>query len=99
MGGDEFVELRQDRVVPTGGEVGVDPVLERAQAQLLQPGNGGGRELGGRRVGERRPTPQPSASRSVRPAWRGSRASSSRPVAARDWKRTASTASGSSASR
>jgi hypothetical protein len=40
-----------------------------------------------------------SGQQAVRPACRGSRASSSRPVAARAWKRTASTASGSRANR
>jgi hypothetical protein len=58
VGGDQLVELRHRRVVVAGGQVGVDPVLQRAQAQLLQPRHRGGREPGGSHVGQRRPPPQ-----------------------------------------
>jgi len=36
---DEALELRYELAVPPEREVGVDPVFERGQSQLLEPGD------------------------------------------------------------
>ena len=56
--GDEGLELGDERRMPAEREVGVDPLLERREAQLLEPlaGRGGERLVG--EVGERRPAPE-----------------------------------------
>lgn len=47
--GDELLQLADDVRVPAEGEIGLDPPLERGQAQLLEPGD---RRLRERLVGE-----------------------------------------------
>ena len=44
--------------MPTEREVGLDPLLERGEAQLVEPLDGGARERLVGEVGERRPAPQ-----------------------------------------
>ena len=58
MLGDERVELADQLRVPARGEIGVDPLLERRPAQLLEPRDLGLRERLVGEVGERRAAPQ-----------------------------------------
>ena len=55
---DEALELRDELAVPGEREVGVDPVLERGQSQLLEPRDLRLRERLPREVGERCAPPQ-----------------------------------------
>ena len=55
---DELLELLDDRVMPAQGEVGLDPLLERREVQLLEPGDVVlGKRLVGE-LGERRAAPE-----------------------------------------
>ncbi len=57
--GDEPLELPDQLGVPAQGQIGLDPLLERVQAQLLEPGDLALDELLVAEVGERRAAPQP----------------------------------------
>ena len=91
---DERLELADDVAVPPELEVGLDPLLERGDAKLLQPSDLGLRELLERELGERGPTPELERSRSA-PALRGG---SPRICTSRS-NRCASTFSGRTAAR
>ena len=54
----EALELGDELAVPREREVSVDPVLERGQAQLLEPRDLRVREGLRRQIRERRPSPQ-----------------------------------------
>ena len=56
--GDERLELGHERRVPAERELGLDPLLERREPQLLEPLDGRARERLVREVGERRPAPE-----------------------------------------
>jgi hypothetical protein len=56
--GDERLELGHEIGVTAGGEIGVDPLLERGDPHLLHPRDLGLGESLVREVGERRPAPQ-----------------------------------------
>ena len=58
MLGDEGLELGDERRVPAEREVGLDPLLERREPQLLEPLDGRARERLVGEVGERRPAPE-----------------------------------------
>src|SRR5581483_12332134 len=58
LAGDERLELAGEVLVPPEREVGVEPPLERVQAQLLEPRALRRRERLGRELRERRPAPQ-----------------------------------------
>src|SRR5439155_16490339 len=55
---DERLELEHELGVPAQGEVGLDSLLERDGAELLEPGDLGLRERLVRKVGECRTAPQ-----------------------------------------
>ena len=52
------LELAHERRVPPEHELGVDPLLERREAKLLEPLDGRSGELLVGEVGERRPAPE-----------------------------------------
>src|SRR5207247_781371 len=57
--GDQGLELADRLVVPPERDVGVDPLLERSEAKILQPAD---LRLGERlvsEIGQRRPPPEP----------------------------------------
>jgi hypothetical protein len=56
--GDELVQLGDQVVAGAHGEVGLDAVLDGAQAQRLEPDGGRLGEARSGRVGQRRPAPQ-----------------------------------------
>ena len=58
MLGDERLELADQLGVAAAGQIGVDPLLERRQPQLLETGDLGLRERLVGEVGERRPAPK-----------------------------------------
>ena len=58
MGGDEPLEIRDDRLVASRGQLGVDEQLGRLEASVLQSGDLDSRERRLRQIGERRATPQ-----------------------------------------
>ena len=58
MGGDELLQLADDVRMPAEGEIGLDPALERGQAQLLEPLDRRLRERLVGEVGERWPAPE-----------------------------------------
>jgi len=58
MAGDQLLELGHQPVGGAGGQVGLDPVLERLQAQPVQAGDGRSGEGGRGRIGQGRAPPQ-----------------------------------------
>ena len=58
MGGDQLLELDDHTLVPTERELEVDPLLDHGEPQLRQPGDGRGRELLVREVGQGIAPPQ-----------------------------------------
>ena len=72
---DERLQLADERAVPAEREIGVDPVLERGEPELLEPVRLRPRERLVREVGERRAAPErerlaaaaPTRSRRLRP--------------------------------
>jgi hypothetical protein len=56
--GDEGFEFADQLAVASEGEVGLDPLFERADASFLQPRGGRDREALRLEVGERRATPE-----------------------------------------
>ena len=75
MGRDESLELGGERVVSSGGEVGGDAGLERAESRLLEPGS---LRLGKRLEARRRRAPVRARARVPRGAARRRRACSKR---------------------
>ena len=58
VGGDELLQLSHDVRVPAEGKIGLDPALERGQAQLLEPRDRRLRERLVGEVGKRWPAPE-----------------------------------------
>ena len=56
--GDERLELRHQVVVAAERQVGVDPILERREPQLLEPSDLAVRERLAAKLGERLPVPE-----------------------------------------
>ncbi len=98
--GDERLELGDELRVAPEREVGLDPLLERDGAQLLEPGDLGLRERLVEEVGERRAAPERERRRAARPRRQSGSppSSAARPSCVRRTKRWTSTRSGSSSS-
>jgi hypothetical protein len=58
VGGHQLLQLGHQPVAGPGGQVGLDPVLQGPQAQVLQPGHGRAGEPGVGHLGQGRPPPQ-----------------------------------------
>ena len=56
---DGSLELADDLIVVSEGELGIDALLDRGDAQLLEPDGLGAGEVVVRELCERRPAPQP----------------------------------------
>ena len=97
VGGDQGLELADERRVAAELELGVDPLLERGEAQLVEPRGLEAREVLLVEIGERGAAPEGERLGQERRA-RG-RIRASRAAASSRSKRWASTLSGSSASR
>ena len=97
MLGDQRLELADELGVAAEREVGLDPLLERRQPQLLEPRRLDPRERLVVELGQRRPAPQ--RERLAQQARRRARARRRAPSATSRSKRSRSTASGSTSSR
>jgi hypothetical protein len=97
--GHQRLQLPDDRGVAAKGQVGLDPVLHRGQPQLGQPGDLPLGEGLVRHVGKGRAPPQRQPLGQQRRGGVGPAARAAWPSAASRWNLTASTCSGSTASR
>ena len=69
MRGDERLELRHEPAVAAESEIGLDPLLQQREPELLEPRRLDCRERLEGELGERRPVPE--RERSVQPRGRG----------------------------